>query len=74
LNKTYKEWKNAKTTISADKEETIQLPTGIDKAISNTNTKKDTENESNKSDEKVSRAMKKSESWFNPQVTREVGD
>ena len=32
------------------------------------------EDESNKSDKKVFRALKKLESWFNPQATKEIDD
>jgi hypothetical protein len=53
LNRTYKEWKNFKTSISVDEEETIELPTGIDKTKVTTNATKDIEDESNKSDENV---------------------
>jgi hypothetical protein len=49
LNKTNKEWTNAKTTISADEEEIIELPTGIEKKKWNTNSTKGTEDERNKS-------------------------
>jgi hypothetical protein len=55
-----------------DEEETIELPTEIEKTKSNTNSTKDNEDESNMSDKKVFRAMKNVEIWFNPQGTRSV--
>jgi hypothetical protein len=69
LNKTYGEWNINKTTLSIIEDDTIELPTGIDKMKLNTNA---TEDESYKLDKKVFRAMRKSESWFNPQVTKVV--
>jgi hypothetical protein len=42
LNKTYEEWKNAKTTISADEEEKIGQSTGIRKTKSIVSSTKDT--------------------------------
>jgi hypothetical protein len=53
---------------------TNYLPTRIDKIKLTTNATKDTEDECNKSDKKVFRAMKKVQSLFNPQATREVED
>jgi hypothetical protein len=72
LNKTYGEWKNNKTTISTAEDDTIELPTGFDKRKSTTNTTEDNEDESNKSDKNVFRAMRKLESWFNPQAAKVV--
>jgi hypothetical protein len=57
---------NNKTTISAAEDDTIELPTGIDKMKLTTNATKNTEDEDNESDKKVFRAMRKLESWFNP--------
>jgi hypothetical protein len=57
-----------------DEEETIELTTGIEKTKSNTNSTKDTEYKSKKSDKKVSRATKKLENWFSIQATRAVED
>jgi hypothetical protein len=74
LNKTYGEWKNNKTTISTAEDDTIELPTGIDKRKITTNAKKDNENEGNDLDKKVYRAMRKFESWFSPQATKAVED
>jgi hypothetical protein len=74
LKKTYGEWKNNKTTISTAEDNTIELPIGIDKIKFTTNATKDTEEEGNKSDKKVFRAMRKLESWFNPQATKAVED
>jgi hypothetical protein len=74
LNKTYGEWKNNKATISTVEDDTIELPTGIDKLKLTTNATMDTEDESNELDKKVHRAMKKLESWFNPQATKVVED
>jgi hypothetical protein len=74
LNKTYKEWNNAKITISAVEEETIKLPTGIDEIKLTTNATKYTEDESINSDKKVFREMKKLESCFKQQATRAVED
>jgi hypothetical protein len=61
LNKAYKEWKNSITIISAVEEETIELPTGIDKIKISTNATKEIEDESKKSDKKVFMEMKKLE-------------
>jgi hypothetical protein len=74
LNNTYEEWKNNKTTISASEDDTIELLTGIDKRKLTTNATKDNEDEGNDSDKKVFRAMRKLESWFNPQATKAVED
>jgi hypothetical protein len=74
INKTYREWKNNKTTISTAEDDTIELPTGIDKKKLITNATKDNEDESSKSDKKVYRAMRKLESWLNPQATKVVLD
>jgi hypothetical protein len=62
LNKTYNEWNNSKTTIPEYEEQTIELPTGIEKTKLGKNSTKDTEDS----------AMKKLESWFNLQATRAV--
>jgi hypothetical protein len=72
LNKTYREWKDNKATISNVKDDTIELPTGVDKIKLTENATKETEDESNKSDKKVFRAMRKLESWFNPEATKAV--
>jgi hypothetical protein len=40
LNKTEKEWKNDKTTIPVNEEQTIEIRTGIEKPKSNTNSTK----------------------------------
>jgi hypothetical protein len=72
LNKTYGEWKNNKTTISTAEDDTIELPTGIDNRKLTENATKDAEDESNKSDKKVFRVMRKLESWFNPETTKAV--
>jgi hypothetical protein len=53
LNKTYREWKDSKATISNPGDDTIELPTGIDKIKLTKNATKETEDESNKSDKKV---------------------
>jgi hypothetical protein len=74
LNKTYGEWKSNNTTISTVEDDTIELPTSIDKRKLTTNATKDTEDEVNELDKKVLRAMKKLESWFNPQATKVVED
>jgi hypothetical protein len=74
LNKTYGEWKNNKATISTSEDDTIELPTGIDKRKLTTNAIQDTEDEGNDSDTKVFRAMRKLESWLNPQATKVVED
>jgi hypothetical protein len=50
------------------------LPTGIDKEKLTTNPTNDNEDEGNKSDKKVFRAMRKLESWFNPEATKAVED
>jgi hypothetical protein len=74
LNKTYGEWKNNKTTISTAKNDTIELPTGIDERELITNATMDTEDDDNDSDMKVFRAMKKLENLFNPQANKVVED
>jgi hypothetical protein len=74
LNKTYREWKDNKTTISNVEDDTIELPTGVDKIKLTENATKYDEDESNKSDKKVFRAMRKLESWFNPEATKAVDD
>jgi hypothetical protein len=74
LNKTYGECKNNKTTISTAEDNTIELPTGIDKRKLITNATNDAEDEGNDSDRKVFRPMKKLESWFNPDATKAVED
>jgi hypothetical protein len=50
LNKTYGEWKNNKTIISTSEDDTIQLPTGIDKVKLTLKATKNTEDEGNESD------------------------
>jgi hypothetical protein len=72
LNKTYGEWKSNKTTISTIEDDTIELPTGIDKRKLTTNATKDNEEKGNDLDKKVFRPRRKSESWFNPQATKAV--
>jgi hypothetical protein len=62
LNKTYSKWKDNKATISNVEDDSIELPTGVDKIKLTKNATKETEDESNKSDKKVFRAMRKSES------------
>jgi hypothetical protein len=62
LNKTYGEWKNNKATIYTAEDDTIELPTGIDKRKLTTNSTKDTEDEGNDLDKKVFKAMRKLES------------
>jgi 23S rRNA maturation-related 3'-5' exoribonuclease YhaM len=58
LNKTYRDCEKTKTTISTVGEETIELPTGIDKMKSTTKATKDTEVENYESDKKVFRKMR----------------
>jgi hypothetical protein len=72
LNKTYGEWKKNKTKISTTEDDTIELPTGIDKRKLTTRAIKDAEDEVKHTDKQVFRAMRKSESWFNPQATKAV--
>jgi hypothetical protein len=74
LNKTYGEWKNNKTTISTAEDGTIELQNGVDKRKLAKTVTKDIEDEDNESDMKVFRAIKKLESWFNPQATKVVED
>jgi hypothetical protein len=74
LNKTYKEWKENKATVFNVKDDILELPTGVDKVKLTEKATKEIEYESNKSDKKVFRAMRKSESWFNPQATKAVED
>jgi hypothetical protein len=74
MKKTYGEWKNNKTKISTAEDETIELPTGINKVKLTTNVTKDNEEEGNELDKKVFRGMRKLESLFNPQATRSIED
>jgi hypothetical protein len=52
LNKTYGKWRNNKTTIYTVEDDTIELPTGIDKRKLTTNATKNTGDEGNESDKK----------------------
>jgi hypothetical protein len=74
LKKTYREWKDNKATISTVEDDTIELLTGVDKIKLTENATKETEDESNKSDRKVFRAMRKLETWFNTQATKAAED
>jgi hypothetical protein len=74
LKKTYGEWKNNKAPIYTTEDDNIEQPTSIDKRKVTTNATKDAEDEGYESDKKVFRAMRKSESWFNPQATKVVED
>jgi hypothetical protein len=72
LNKTNREWKENKTTISNVEDDTIVLLTGNDKIKLTENETKETEDESNELDKKVFRAMRKSENWFSSDATKAV--
>jgi hypothetical protein len=72
LNKTYKEWKENKPTMFNVEDDILELPTGVNKVKLTENATKETEDESNKSDKKVFRVMRKFESWFNPEATKVV--
>jgi hypothetical protein len=74
LNKTYKEWKENKTTIFNFEDDILELPTGVDKIKLTKDATKENEDESNKSDKKVFRAMRKLESCFNQVATKAVED
>jgi hypothetical protein len=74
LNNTYGEWKNNETKISTVEDDTIELPTGIDKRKLIKNATKDSEDEGSESDKKGFIAMRKLESCFNPQATKVVED
>jgi FtsZ-interacting cell division protein YlmF len=74
LNKAYKEWKENKVTIFNVEDDILELPTGVDKVKLIKNATKENEDENNKSDKKVFRAMRKLESWFNPEATKAVED
>jgi hypothetical protein len=74
LGKTYRKWKDNKATIFKVEDDTIEMPTGVDKVKLIENVTKETEDENNKSDKKVFRAMRKSESWFNPEAIKAVED
>jgi hypothetical protein len=63
-----------KTTISTAKDDTIELPTDIDKRKFIANATKDAEEEVKDAYKKVFSAMRKLESWFNPQATNAVVD
>jgi hypothetical protein len=58
----YRGRKDNKATISNIEDETIELPTGVDKIKLTENATKETEGESNKLDKKAFRAMRKLES------------
>jgi hypothetical protein len=58
LNKTYGEWKNTKATISTTEDDTIELPTGIDKMKVTTNATKDTKDEGDELYKKDFREMR----------------
>jgi hypothetical protein len=72
LNKTYREWKENKATIFNVEDDTTELLTGVDKIKLTENARKETEDESNESDKKVFRAMRKLESWVNPEAIKAV--
>jgi hypothetical protein len=74
LNKTYKELKENKPTIFNVEDDILELRTGVDKVKLTENATKENEDENNKSDKNVIRAMRKSESWFNPEATKVVED
>jgi hypothetical protein len=74
LNKTYKEWKENKATIFNVEDDILELPTGVDKVKLIENATKETKDENNKLDKKFFRAMRKLESWFNPEATKVVED
>jgi hypothetical protein len=59
LHKTYKEWKQNKTTLLNVEDDILELPTGVNKVKLIENATKETEDESNKSDKKVFRVMSK---------------
>jgi hypothetical protein len=63
LNKTYREWKNIKTTISTAEDDTIEMLTGIDKRKLITNSTKHNEEEVKDTDKKVFRAPKAVEEY-----------
>jgi hypothetical protein len=71
-NKTYAERKKIKTTISTAEDDTIELLTGIDIRTLISNSTKHNEEKLKDTDNKVFRAMKILESWFNPQATKAV--
>jgi hypothetical protein len=62
LNKNYREWKENNATILNVEDDIIELPTGVDKVKLTKNATKETEDESNKLDKKIFRAIRKSES------------
>jgi hypothetical protein len=74
LNKTYKELKENKSTISNVEDDILELPTGVYKVKLTENATKETEDERNKSDKKVFRAIRKLENWFNPEATKAIED
>jgi FtsZ-interacting cell division protein YlmF len=74
LNKTYKDWKQNKATIFNVEDDILELPTGVDKVKLIENATKENEDKKNKSEKKVFRAMRKLESWFNPEATKAVED
>jgi hypothetical protein len=74
LNKTYKNWKQNKATIFNVEDDILELPTGVDKVKLIENATKENEDKKNKSEKKVFRAMRKLESWFNPEATKTVED
>jgi hypothetical protein len=71
-NKTHREWKDNKATISNVEDDSIELLTGVDKIKLTENATKETKDESNNSDKKFFRALRKLEIWFNPEATKSV--
>jgi hypothetical protein len=71
LKKMYKDWlKNKLMTTIDEEEDAIELPTGNkSKIVSNV-----VEKDKKSTNETVIRAMKKLESWFNPQATKVLQD
>ena len=71
LKNMYTDWlKNKLMTKIDDEEDSIELPTGNKRNFASNDDEIDKKNK----DEKVIRAMKKLESWFNPQATKVIED
>jgi hypothetical protein len=64
--------KKIKATIFNVEDDILELPTGVDKVKLTKNATKETEDEINKLNKKGFRAMRKLESWFNPEATKAV--
>jgi hypothetical protein len=69
------DWVNSKSTsFSEEEEEEIELHPGKERMKVSEILENVVEDESSKSDKKIFRAVKKLQSWFNPQTTNELNN